>query len=47
MGQTGHGLMCHKLKGDKCNSNEKSASRGSNINNDLIEYVPKTLVKNN
>ena len=46
MGWTGHGQICCKLKGDKYNSKGKPASKGSNINNYLIEYVSKTLVKN-
>ena len=45
MGRTGHVQIGRKLKGDKCNPKEKPASKVSNINTDLIEYVPKTLVK--
>ena len=46
MGQTGHGKIGLKLKGERCNRENKTASKGSNINTDLIEYVPKTLLKN-
>ena len=45
MSRTGYGQIGHKLKGDKFNSKDKLASKGSKINTDLIEYVPKTLVK--
>ena len=46
MGQTGHGQMFCNLKGGTCTSKNKPYSKVSNINTDLIEYVPKTLVKN-
>ena len=45
MGQTGHVKIGHNLKGDMCTSKDKLDSIGSKINTDLIEYVPKTLVK--
>ena len=45
MGQTGHVKIGHNLKGDMCTSKDKLDSIVSKINTDLIEYVPKTLVK--
>ena len=45
MGQTGHGQINRKLKGVKWNSKLITASKGNNINTDLIEYFSKTLVK--
>ena len=45
MGQTGHGYICCKYKGDMWYSADKKDSKVSNINTDLIEYVPKILVK--
>ena len=37
--------MGRKLKRSRCNSKYKTSSKGSKKNHDLIEYVPKTLVK--
>ena len=45
MGQTGHGQIGCKLKGETCNSKDKTAIKFSKINTDLFEYFPKTLVK--
>ena len=45
MGQTGHGKIGRKLKGAGWNSKCRTASKGININTDLIDYVPKTLAK--
>ena len=45
MGLTGHGKIGCKLKGTCCNSKNKTASKGSKINTDLIEYVTKKMVK--
>ena len=46
MGQPGYGQIGRKLKRIGCNTTYDTASTGSNINNDLIECVLKTLVKN-
>ena len=45
MGITGHGQISQKFKGERCNSAEKTASRGNKINTNLIEYATKRLVK--
>ena len=45
MGQTVHGQIGRKLKGSRCNSKDKAYSKVGKTNTDLIEYVPKTLVK--
>ena len=45
MVQTVHGQIGRKLKEDNCNSKDKTYFKGSKINTDLIEYVPKTIVK--
>ena len=45
MGQTGHGQIGLKIKGETLSSSDKTASKCSNINTDLIENAPKTLVK--
>ena len=45
MGRTGHGQIGRKLKGERYNSKYQTDYKGSNINTELIEYVPKTLVK--
>ena len=44
MGQTGYGFVGRKYKGYRYNTEDKTASKGSEIDTDLIEYIPKTLV---
>ena len=43
MGRTSQGKIDRKLKGEM---QKKRASKGSNINTNFIEYVPKTRLKN-
>ena len=43
MGRTGEGKIDRKLKRENCNEEYKKDSKGSRINTDLNEYVPKTL----
>ena len=43
MGRTGEGKIDRKLKRENCNEEYKKDSKGSKINTDLNEYVPKTL----
>ena len=38
MGQTDHDKIGHKLKGAGFNQSDKAVYKGSNTNNDLIEY---------
>ena len=45
MGWTCYGQISRKLKVERWNSKDKSASKGSKIDTDWIEYFPKTLVK--
>ena len=45
MGQTDHGQISRKLKGARRNSKEKIDSTGIKSDDDLIEYVTRTLVK--
>ena len=45
MGQTGHGQIGRKFRGEKLNSVDETGSKGSIIKNDLVEYVPKTFLK--
>ena len=45
MGQTGRGCIGFKLKVGRYNSVGKIYSQVININTNLIEYSPKTLVK--
>ena len=45
MGRTGHVQIGLKLKAERYNSKYKTDSKVSDINTDLIEYVPKTLVE--
>ena len=46
MGRTGQVLIGCKLSGARCNSAGKTSSKGGKTNNNLIEYVTKTLLKN-
>ena len=45
MGWTSHGKIGCKLKEGRYNLEDKTNSKGININFNLIEYVTKTLVK--
>ena len=45
MSLTGHGQIGRKLKRENFNSNDKTASKGININTYSIEYVTKKLEK--
>ena len=45
VGRFGHGIIGSNLKEARCNSADKTAYKGSKINTDFIEYVPKTLMK--
>ena len=46
MGQTAHGQNIWKFKEASYNSEDKTSSKDIKINTDLIEYFPKTLLKN-
>ena len=45
MGETSHGQIGRNFKEARCNSVDKTASKGSKTNNDLIEYVSKAILK--
>ena len=46
MGLIGHGQISRKKNGLRFNSTDKIYSKCSNMKTYLIEYLPKTLVKN-
>ena len=43
MGKTSHGEVGCRYKGDKWNSEYKKDYKGSKINTDIIEYLPKKM----